>query len=248
MDASTTAEVVGSTVLMVFWLILVFVVAYLAISKSQHSKGFQKIQFNLLGVATIIVFLGDLIHTIGFDITSITADYEGILPLSSWGAVKVHTLSLFIDGVAFIIYYAFWLFILVYRYQDGNFTSYNKVTLSLTLFSLLTALFSPFISIQGLDYIISIYSLHILSFIVFGLMVVGKLIFLSKQNKSKESIKKKEELLLNITGWGFIVSFLFFVLALVLLPLNAKYGLLMVPKTLAYMVSFIALAILCKKE
>ncbi len=61
-------------------------------------------------------------------------------------------------------------------------------------------------------------------------------------------IGKKEELLLNITGWGFIVSFLFFVLALVLLPLNAKYGSFMIPKTLAYMVSFIALAILCKKN
>jgi len=61
-------------------------------------------------------------------------------------------------------------------------------------------------------------------------------------------IGKKEELLLNITGWGFIVSFLFFVLALVLLSLNAKYGSFMIPKTLAYMVSFIALAILCKKN
>lgn len=147
-------------------------------------------------------------------------------------------MSLFIDGLAFIFYYTMWTFVLSSRYQEGKLFLYDKITLGIASFSMLTALMSPYISITGINYVIAAYSLHMLSFAIFGLMVVGKLIYKSNKARKIDSQYKAEEKLLLITGWGFVASFLFFILTLALLPIDSMFGLFMIPKTLAYMVSF----------
>jgi hypothetical protein len=247
MDPGILAEVISATILMAIWLSLVAIVAFYAIKKANISEGFRKIQFLLLSLGTIVVFIGDFIHTIGLDIGLIKGD-AGLINLSSWGTIETQSLALFLDSLVFIFYYAMWALIISFRYQEGKFTLYDKIVLGLASFSFLTALFSPYINISGINYIVSIYSLHMLSFVIFGIMTVAKLIFTTNRTKKQESKYQKEEKLLNITGWGFIFSFLFFVLTLGLIPLNTKFGMFMIPKTFAYMVSFISLVLILRKK
>jgi len=60
------------------------------------------------------------------------------------------------------------------------------------------------------------------------------------ETKKRKREEQKEEKFFYLTSWGFVFSFLFFILTLVLLPINSAFG-MMIPKTFAYAFALISL-------
>lgn len=89
METGVLIELICVTILMVFWLGFVVTAAILAIRKMDKSEGLRRKQFFYLGFATIVVFIGDVIHTLGFDLSLSIGDPLGIIELSTWGSNRI---------------------------------------------------------------------------------------------------------------------------------------------------------------
>ncbi|MHA1414895.1 MAG: hypothetical protein ACTSRR_01400 [Candidatus Heimdallarchaeaceae archaeon] len=181
--------------------------------------------------------MGDLLHTISSDINIANRENSGAVGLLG-GTFEIHTFTLFFDGLAFIIFYMMWYLFIIYRYQEGKLKKYDKIVLTLAILSIIFILASPYIDSNIIDYDVAWFSPHVILFTIFGIMVVGKLMYETNKRKSEE---EKDEKFLYLTSWGFVVFFLFFILTLVLIPIDSAFGMMMIPKTFAYAFALITL-------
>jgi len=228
--------------MMSFWLGLVAVSAILAFQKWQRTNNFLKKQMFYLWLGAIFVFTGDTVHTIGFTVSEYTGNPTGLIEV--FGTLfELRTFSLFFDGLMFMVYYGLWALFIVTRYQQGQFEIYDKISVGLAMAAMVFILPGAIpnaLGIYTLEYDIAIWAPHTILFIVFGLMTVWKLIRCSRYAlaQTSEAIIQTQERALSITGIGFALSFVFFIITLALIPLSEKFGLLMIPKTVAYVVAF----------
>ena len=228
--------------LMALWLALVSVCGIAAYQKWQKTTGAIREQLLYLWVGATIVFVGDLLHTIAFTISTYTDNPTG--PVTILRSVfEFRTFAMFFDSLVFMVYYALWALFVVSRYQQGKRLSYDKITLSLAVTAMVLILPGAVpnaLGIYTLEYDIAIWSPHIILFIVFGVMTVWKLIRCSRYafKRASDPVTQTQERALSIAGIGFAFSFLFFTLFLMLNTLNSEPGIFMILKTFAYMIAF----------
>jgi hypothetical protein len=230
---------------MILWLCLVAGSVVLAFQKWQKTRNFLKKQMFYLWVGGAIVFIGDSLHTIAATIAGYTGNPTG--PIAVLGSIfEFRTFAMFFDALVFMIYYALWALFIVVRYQQGQFESYDKVSVGLAMAAMvciLPGVVPNALGIYTLQYNIAIWAPHIILFIIFGMMTVMKLITSSRYalKQTTDPIIQIQERSLSITGIGFAFSFLFFTLHMAFSTLNAKTGMFMILKTFAYMLSFVYL-------
>jgi len=238
--SATAGKIIGITVLMFFWLSLVIITLILVYKKYRYvKKDSLKKQFSYLVAGFAIIFIGDLIHTIGLDISIALNDNTGSITIFG-NTFAFQSFALFFDSFAFILFYVLWELFIVERYKDGKLAVLDKVILVIAVITLFSILFAPFYTMSEHNYTVLIYAIHNIGFILFGLLTVLNLLF-NSQKRLNNNINGREERSLNLAAWGFVVSFIFFVLTLALLPINSKFGMMMVPKTFAYAFSLISL-------
>ncbi len=195
-----------------------------------------------LWIGAAIVCAGDMLHTIGGTISAYTGSTTGSVNLA--GTVfEVRTFTMFFDALVFILYYTLWALFIVARYQQGAFKPYDKIITGLALAAMVLILPGAApnaLGIYSLEYIIAIWSPHIILFIIFGSMTVYKLIRCSREAlaRAADPPAQTQERALSRAGAGFAFSFLFFFLSLALIPVNRIFGMFMIPKTFAYMFAF----------
>ena len=118
--------------LMALWLALVSVCGIAAYQKWQKTIGAIRAQLLYLWVGATIIFVGDLLHTIAFTVSTYTDNPTG--PIIILGNIfEFRTFAMFFDALVFMVYYALWALFVVSRYQDGKRVSYDKVSLGLAL-------------------------------------------------------------------------------------------------------------------
>jgi hypothetical protein len=232
-------------IIMTLWLGLVAASAVLAFKKWQKTDGFFKKQMFYVWLGGTFVFIGDLLHTIGYTISAYTNSTTGLIELFA-RPFESRTFSLFFDGLVFMVYYTLWAFFIVARYQQGQFNNRDKTTVGLAIGAIVLILPGAIpnaFGIYTLQYDIAIWSPHIILFLIFGVMTVWKLIRCSMHasTQTSDGIIKVQEQALHTIGTSLLFSFLFFILTLALLPFNEMFGLFMIPKTVTYMVAFIYL-------
>jgi hypothetical protein len=243
MNSATIMTIVSTWALMLIWLVLVAVSGVLAFQKWKHLSGQARKQMLYLWLGPVFIFIGDLLHTIAYTVTVYTASPTGSINIL--GTIfELQTFAYFYDGLIFMIYYSLWSLFIVARYQQGQFKRYDKVTLglaSLAMLCILPGAVPNAFGIYTINYDISLWSPHMLLFVIFGLMTVGKLIRCSRSARAQttDRVTALQERALNIIGVCFVFSFLFFVLTLALIPVKPIFGLFMIPKTFAYMTAFV---------
>lgn len=249
MDSAKLMRVLPSTIMMFFWLVLVGYTAYKLFKRSRELEGNDKKSLNFLFEGFVIIFIGDLLHTIGFDISVINGDPAGTINFFG-GIMQVRLFALFFDGLAFIVFYMMWAFFIVYRYQDGEFKTYDKIVVTLSLLAFFFMLSSPYIESSIIYYEVAWFGPHMILFVLFGGMTVYKLLMESNKRRKGEGEDAREEKHLFFTAWGFVFSFVFFILTIVLLPIDSSFGMFMIPKTFAYAFALGALirGLLWKKQ
>ena len=242
MGSSKMAMLTPMWGLMALWLALVAASGVLAYQKWRKKTGAIRTQLLYLWVGATIVFAGDLLHTIAFTVSTYTDNPTG--PVSILGSVfEFRTFAMFFDALVFMVYYTLWALFIVSRYQQGKPASYDKVTLALAVTAMVLILPGAVpnaLGVYTLDYNIAIWAPHIILFIVFGGMAVGKLIRCSMHafKQASDPVTQTQERALSIAGIGFAFSFLFFTLFLFLTTLNSEPGIFMILKTFAYMIAF----------
>jgi len=242
MDSAAIMSIVFTWGLMIPWLSLVAASGIMALKKWQTAKGSLKKQMFYFWFGALVVFTGDFIHTISATITAYTGDPVG--SINVLGSIfEFRTFAMFFDGVVFMIYYGLWALFIVDRYQQGRFQVYDKISVTLAALSILLLLPGAVpnaLGIYTLDYDIAIWSPHMVLFVVFGIMTVGKLIRNSRRfgGEASDGYVQIQERALFIMGISFVFSFLFFILSLGLRPINPKFAMFMIPKTFAYMTAF----------
>ncbi len=242
MGSSKMAMLAPMWVLMALWLTLVAVSGVLAYQKWQKTTGAIRTQLLYLWVGATIVFVGDLLHTIAFTVSTYTDNPTG--PVTILGSIfEFRTFAMFFDALVFMVYYALWALFIVSRYQHGKCASYDKVSLGLAVTAMvliLPGVVPNALGVYTLEYNIAIWAPHIILFIVFGVMTVWKLIRCSRHafKQASDPVTQTQERALSITGIGFAFSFLFFTLFLILNTLNSEPGIFMILKTFAYMIAF----------
>jgi len=242
MNSATIMTIVSTWALMLIWLVLVAVSGVLAFQKWEHLSGQPRKQMFYLWMGPVFVFIGDLLHTVAYTINVATGSPTGSINLFG-SEFESQTFAYFFDGLIFMIYYALWSLFIVARYQQGQFKRYDKITLGLALLAMLCILPGAVpnaFGIYTIDYDISLWSPHMLLFVIFGLMTVVKLIRCSRSARAQtlDPIHAVQERALNIIGVSFVFSFFFFTLTLGLIPVNPMFGMFMIPKTFAYMTAF----------
>ena len=242
MGSSKMAMLAPMWGLMILWLAFVAVSGVLAYQRWRNKTGSTRAQLLYLWVGAAIVFVGDLLHTIAFTVSTYTDNPTG--PISISGSIfEFRTFAMFFDALVFMVYYALWALFIVSRYQQGKPASYDKVTLGLAVAAIVLILPGAVPHALGfytLDYNIAIWAPHIILFIVFGVMTVMKLISCSRRTyeEATDPVIQTQERALSIAGIGFVFSFLFFTLFLLLNTLNSEPGIFMILKTFAYMTAF----------
>ncbi len=228
--------------LMALWLTFVAVAGILAYQQWQKTSGTIRTQFLYLWVGSSIVFIGDLLHTIAFTVSTYTGNPTGPVPLLG-SIFEFRTFAMFFDALVFMVYYALWALFIVSRYQQGKRTPYDTMTFGLAVTAmvlLLPGAVPNALGVYTLEYTIAIWAPHIILFIVFGVMTVGKLIRCSRHalKQATDPAIQARERALSIAGIGFACSFLFFTLFLLLTTFNSEPGIFMILKTFAYMIAF----------
>ena len=242
MDSSKMMPLLAMWVLMSLWLTLVAISVVLAFKKWQATRDSLKKQMLYLWLGGAIVFIGDLLHTVAFTISTYTDNLTG--PIHVLGKIfEFRTFAMFFDVLVFMVYYALWAFFVVTRYQQDHLKPYDKLSVGLAMVAI--ALILPgavpnALGLYTLEYNIAIWSPHVIIFIIFGLMTVFKLIICSRHAMAHttDTTVQTQERALSISGIGFAFSFLFFALSLALIPVNENFGMFMIPKTFAYMTAF----------
>jgi hypothetical protein len=243
MDTSTVMALASTWLLMAVWLVLVAIAGVSAFKKWGRLNGLARQQFFYLWLGPLFIFIGDLLHTIAYTISASSGSPTGVINVLGV-AFELQTFAYFYDGLIFMIYYSLWALFIVARYQQGEFQRYDKITLGLALLAMLCILPGAVPNAFGLytiDYDISLWSPHMLLFVIFGLMTVGKLIRCSRSARAQtpDPLHAVQERALNSIGICLVFSFLFFVLTLALIPVKPIFGLFMIPKTFAYMAAFV---------
>lgn len=223
-------------ILMAFWLSLVGVTGFLAYKKKkQASSELLRKQLNFISISSIPVIVGDLAHTAGFAMSVIKSSDAG--PISIFGTTfPLRNFAMPFDLIMFSFFYLLFFLFAITRYQDWNFKIFDKILVgffALTVVALLPCLFVYNIS---MDYTLLIYSPHMLLFIGTSLIAVSKLVRLSR-DEFKRSDDEKDKNIMKV-GVMFIVSFVFFIGTIALLPLDSRFGMLMIPKTFAYIAAY----------
>jgi hypothetical protein len=245
MDASKIMVLGLTWALMIPWLSLVAITAVSAFKKWQRTKDFLRRQMFYLWLGATIVFIGDSLHTIADTISAYTNSPTG--PLQILGTIfEFRTFAMAFDVMVFISYYTLWALFIVTRYQQNQLESHDKISIGLAMAAMVLTLpgvIPNALGIYTLEYNITLWTPHIICFIIFGVMTVWKLIRCSRHalKQAADPLVQNQERALSITGIGFACSFLFFILSLALIPLNEKFGMFMIPKTFAYMLAFIYL-------
>ena len=243
MNSATIMTIVSTWALMLIWLVLVAVSGVLAFQKWGKLSGQPGKQMLYLWLGPVFIFIGDLLHTIAYTVTVYTASPTGSINIL--GTIfELQTFAYFYDGLIFMIYYSLWALFIVARYQQGQFKRYDKITLglaSLAMLCILPGAVPNAFGIYTINYDISIWSPHMLLFVIFGLMTVRKLIRCSRRARAQttDRVTALQERALNIIGVCFVCSFIFFILTLALIPVKPIFGLFMIPKTFAYMTAFV---------
>jgi hypothetical protein len=242
MGSSKMAMLVPMWGLMALWLAFVAVSGVLAYQRWHKTTGAVRTQLLYLWVGATIVFLGDFLHTIAATISTYTGNPTGPVPILG-SVFEFRTFAMFFDALVFMVYYALWALFIVSRYQQGAFATYDKIVLYLAVIAILFLLPGAVpnaLGVYSLDYNIAIWAPHIILFIVFGVMTVWKLIKCSRYAfaQASDTATRTQERALSIAGIGFIFSFLFFTLFLLLTTLNSEPGIFMILKTFAYMLAF----------
>ena len=172
MSSSKMAMLAPMWVLMVLWLTLVAVSGVLAYQKWQKTTGAIRAQLLYLWVGATIVFVGDLLHTIAFTVSTYTDNPT--VPVTILGSIfEFRTFAMFFDALVFMVYYALWALFIVSRYQHGKRASYDKVSLGLAVTAMvliLPGVVPNALGVYTLEYNIAIWAPHIILFIVFGVM------------------------------------------------------------------------------
>ena len=243
MDTSTIMAIASTWILMSVWLVMVAIAGVSAFKKWGKLNGLARRQFFYLWLGPLLVFVGDLLHTVAYTISASTGSPTGSINIL--GTIfELQTFAYFFDGLIFMIYYALWALFIVARYQEGHFQRYDKITIGLAMLAMLFLLPGAVpnaFGIYTINYDISLWSPHMLLFVIFGLMTVVKLIRCAKSARAQttDPVHAVQERALNIIGVCFVFSFLFFVLTLALIPVKPVFGLFMIPKTFAYMTAFV---------
>ena len=243
MDTSTIMAIASTWILMAVWLVMVAIAGVSAFKKWARLNGLARQQFFYLWLGPLFIFIGDLLHTVAYTISASSNSPTGLITIAG-SVFELQTFAYFFDGLIFMIYYLLWALFIVARYQEGHFQRYDKITVSLALLAMLFiipgAVPNAF-GIYTIDYDISMWSPHMLLFVIFGLMTVVKLIRCAKSARAQtpDPIHAVQERALSSIGICFVFSFLFFVLTLALIPVKPLFGLFMIPKTFAYMTAFV---------
>ena len=242
MNSATIMTIVATWTLMIVWLVFVAASGVLAFHKWKQQDGQPRKQMFYLWLGPVFVFIGDLLHTVAYTINVATGSPTGSINLFG-SEFESQTFAYFFDGLIFMIYYALWSLFIVARYQEGRFQTYDKITVSLAVLAMLLILPGAIpnaFGIYSIDYDIAIWSPHMLLFVIFGLMTVGKLIRCSRVARAHATDRTTatQERALHIIGISFVFSFFFFTLTLALIPVNPMFGMFMIPKTFAYMTAF----------
>lgn len=243
MNSSNLTAIISMWSMMIFWLGLVSVSAILAFRKWQKTIDFWKIQMSYLWLGAVFVFIGDTLHTIAFTVSAYTGNPTG--PIEVLGTIfEFRTFAMFFDGLVFMVYYLLWVLFIVARYQQGQFQTYDKISAGLAIGAMVLILPGAIpnaLGVYTLEYNIAMWSPHIILFIALVAMTLRKLIRCSTYalaQTSDQTIQIQERALF-IIGISLLFSLAFFILSLALIPYNEKFGLFMIPKTIAYIVAFI---------
>jgi hypothetical protein len=227
---------------MIIWLGMVICAGTIAFKVWLHAGGGLKRQMFYLWIGTVLVVIGDFIHSIAFTVAKYTGNPTG--PIQVMGSVfEFRTFAMFFDGLAFILYYGLWALFIAARYRQGILTLADKVRSGMALaaaFLLLPGMIPNAFGIYSLEYDIAIWSPHILLFIIFGPWTVWELSHLSRiaSAEAHDPVVKEQERALTKFCYCLYFSFLFFALTLSLRPINEKFSLFMIPKTFAYMAAY----------
>lgn len=241
METAALMEIIGIIVLMSLWLALVLTTATLLAKRRKLLDGTAKKSYGFLFEAFVIIFIGDFLHTIGAVLNVAFENGKADQLNIFGGTAKIYSFTLFFDGLAFILFYLMWAFFVIYRYQEGKYTTYDKIVVIVGLLAIFFMLTSPYIETNAVPYYeVAWYGPHMILFVLLGGMVVGKLMTESYKRK-KTGENQSEEKYLFLTAWGFVFSFVFFILTIVLLPIDTSYGMFMIPKTFAYAFALICL-------
>ncbi len=227
--------------LMAIWLGLVSCAGLLALRVWRRAGGLLKKQMLYVWVGTLLVFIGDFVHTVAFTISKYTDNPTG--PITVGGSVfEFRTFAMFFDGLAFIIYYGLWALFVVARYQGGVFSLSDKVRVAMAAAA--AAFLAPgavpnAFGLYSLSYNLAAWSPHMVLFIIFGPATIWKLTCCARaQAATADAFTRAQERALFKMGICLLISFGFFALTIFLLPFYPRASLFMMPKTFAYMGAF----------
>jgi len=242
MNSSFAMAVGGIWAIMVIWLGMVIYSGILAVKAWRCAEGLLKRQMLYLWLGPVFVVAGDFIHSIAFTVAKYTGDQTG--PIAVGGSVfEFRTFAMFVDGLAFILYYGLWALFVVARYRGGVFSRLDRVLTGMAAAAavlILPGAVPNALGIYSLEYDIAIWSPHMALFIVFGPVTVWQLMRLSQHAAAQatESSVQAQERALTRMCYFLFASFAFFALTLSLIPFNVKFSMFMIPKTFAYMTAF----------
>ncbi len=242
MEIEIIMQILPLWILMIIWLSLVVYISILSYYKIQVTTGNIRKQMKYIFYGMVLIFIGDSIHTIGFTYKAVTGNKNGTINI--FGAnFQLSSFSLWFDGTIFIIFYLIFEYFIITRYQDTELYTIDKWIIGMAITSIILILPGIIPNAFGIytqEYIIAAYSPHEILFMIFGILVVFKLINHTQFTicKTDDEIIKEQEHYLQITGYSLIFSFLFFLLTLTHLPMSPLFGMFMIPKTIAYFISF----------
>ena len=229
-------RIVPTIIMMIIWLLLVFVTMVSAYGKTKSSEGLERKQYLYIAVMSILVILGDSLHTVADTLRILTGDPTGPIAVLG-GTYPLRTFAMFFDTLMFMLFYLLWHLIVVARYEEGKMQRYDQAVIGLAVLGIITVLPTALVDIFPLEYTISIIAPHNLLFMAFGALFVIKLIQKSREQLTAHPESKKERAL-QFIGISFVFSFIFYFLTLALLPVSTVFGYFMIPKTVAYLVAY----------
>ncbi len=233
---SVVMRLLPTFILMGFWLSLVGVTGFWAYKKKKEASfELLKKQFNFIYLSSILVIIGDLVHTAGFTMSVTKGSESG--PISLFGTTfPLRNFALPFDLIMFSLFYLLFFLFTIARYQDWGLKRSDKILIGLfglTIVALVPCLFVYDISI---DYMLSIYAPHMLLFIGVSLIAITKMIRSSRAEFKIDGDEKDKNMMM--AGIMFTISFIFFTGTITFLPFDSRFGMLMIPKTFAYIAAY----------
>lgn len=235
-------QIYGGLVVLFIWLIPLYIAMITAFRKyfAETNQNLKK-QYFFIGFTFLTLAIGDVFHGLGMYLQ--LATNNKLAPVQLFGStIYIEPISLIFDSVMVTLFYMFWQFFMVWRYQNEKLLNIDYVLL-LMAFIRLVMIFMPY-NWWGLTPPpgeLNLRPIHNTFFILFGLIVVIRTMLYSRDAKkvSEDPVIQKQEYAIFLTGFCFIISFLFYTLTIALIPINPAAGMLMIPKTFAYIAAII---------